>query len=108
MPVSVDECLFEGALPHAVYPNPTQKHLNALHSWHIAGISQLIPWNFIGTPRKHMLWSSEEVNLLLRLRRDQKRTWSDVTRLSSDQFSGWSQGSNQVFWSLILKNNGAH
>lgn len=57
-----------------------------------------------GSSRKGMPWSSEEVDLLLRLRRDENRPWSEVTRLFSDQFPGRSQGSIQVFWSTTLKN----
>ncbi|PYH99181.1 hypothetical protein BO71DRAFT_415684 [Aspergillus ellipticus CBS 707.79] len=56
-----------------------------------------------GTFRKGKPWSSEEANLLLRLRKDEKRPWSDVTRIFSDQFPGRSQGSIQVFWSSTLK-----
>ncbi|EAW11447.1 uncharacterized protein ACLA_091450 [Aspergillus clavatus NRRL 1] len=56
-----------------------------------------------GASRKGKPWSSEEANLLLRLRRDEKRPWSDVTRIFSDQFPGRSQGSIQVFWSSTLK-----
>ncbi|RAK98719.1 SANT/Myb-like DNA-binding domain-containing protein [Aspergillus ibericus CBS 121593] len=56
-----------------------------------------------GASRKGKPWSSEEANLLLRLRRDEKRPWSDVTRIFSDQFPGRSQGSIRVFWSSTLK-----
>lgn len=35
------------------------------------------------TSGKGMPWSSEEIELLLRLRRDEKRAWSEVTRLFS-------------------------
>lgn len=55
--------------------------------------------------RRGMPWSSEEVSLLLRLRRDEKRPWSEVAKLVfSDHFPDRSQGSIQVFWSTTLKN----
>jgi hypothetical protein len=51
-----------------------------------------------------MLWSSEEKDLLIRLRKDEKQPWLDMIRLFSDQFPGQSPGSIQVFWSMALKN----
>ncbi|KAE8344887.1 hypothetical protein BDV24DRAFT_171386 [Aspergillus arachidicola] len=56
-----------------------------------------------GSSRKGLPWSSEEKGLVLRLRRDEKRPWSEVTRLISGQFPGRSRGSIQVFWSTTLK-----
>jgi chitinase len=108
--VSVDErlqflsWLFEGALPRCVSesdPKEPDRVARPAHRW----LDQLTgSTEFYGTSRKGMPWSSEEVNLLLRLRRDEKRTWSDVTRIFSEQFPGRSQGSIQVFWSSALKN----
>ncbi|ODM19086.1 hypothetical protein SI65_05703 [Aspergillus cristatus] len=57
-----------------------------------------------GSSRKGMPWSREEVDLLLKLRRDERRPWSAVTRLFSKRFPGRSQGSIQVYWSTTLKN----
>ncbi|GKZ98169.1 hypothetical protein AnigIFM59636_002193, partial [Aspergillus niger] len=56
-----------------------------------------------GTSRKGKPWSSEEVNLLLKLRRDEGRPWSEVAKLFSDRYPGRSPGSIQVFWSSTLK-----
>lgn len=56
------------------------------------------------TSWKGMPWLSEEKDLLLRLRRDEKQPWLDVIRLFSDQFLGRSPSSIQVFWSTTLKN----
>ncbi|BDD59387.1 hypothetical protein MAP00_004597 [Monascus purpureus] len=53
--------------------------------------------------RKGMPWSLEETELLLRLRRDEQRPWSEVTMLFSDQFPGRSPGSIQIYWSTTLK-----
>lgn len=56
-----------------------------------------------GSSRKGMPYSPEERDLLLKLRRDEKRPWSEVIRLFSDQFPGRSRGAIQVFWSTTLK-----
>ncbi|KAL3429154.1 hypothetical protein BDV09DRAFT_203283 [Aspergillus tetrazonus] len=52
--------------------------------------------------RKRMPWSTEEANLLLRLRREEKRPWAEVTRLFSEEFPGRSSGAIQVYWSTNL------
>jgi hypothetical protein len=56
-----------------------------------------------GTSRKGEPWTTKEADLLLKLRNDEKRSWSEVTRLFSDQYPGRSQGSIQVYWSTTLK-----
>ena len=55
-----------------------------------------------GSSRKGMPWSSEEVDLLLKLRKDESRPWSEVTRLFWEQYPGRSSGAIQVFWSMNL------
>ncbi|KAL4914954.1 hypothetical protein BDW62DRAFT_133601 [Aspergillus aurantiobrunneus] len=52
--------------------------------------------------RKSKKWSSEEANLLLELRGDGKRTWTEVTRLFSERYPGRSPGAIQVYWSTTL------
>jgi hypothetical protein len=107
--VSIDErlqflsWLFEGALPRCMSESDLR-------------VSERIaqPTRYVSQPadstalpeisRKGMPWSSEEKDLLLRLRKDEKRPWSDVIGLFSDQFPGRSPGSIQVFWSTTLKN----
>jgi hypothetical protein len=54
--------------------------------------------------RKGMPWLPEEEDLLVKLRREQGLPWSVVARLFSEQYSGRSQGSIQVYWSTHLKN----
>jgi hypothetical protein len=54
-------------------------------------------------PRRRLRWSSEEVDLLLKLRRDEQRPWSEVVMLFSDRYPGRSSGSIQVYWSTTLK-----
>jgi hypothetical protein len=53
--------------------------------------------------RKGMPWLPEEEDLLVKLRREQGLPWSDVVRLFSEQYSGRTQGSIQVYWSTHLK-----
>jgi hypothetical protein len=50
-------------------------------------------------PRRRLRWSSEEVDLLLELRRDEQRPWSEVTRLFLDRYPGRSPAAIQVYWS---------
>jgi hypothetical protein len=52
--------------------------------------------------RKGMPWSTEEVDLLVKLRKDEGRSWSDVTRVLSKQYPGRSQGAIQVYWCTTL------
>lgn len=100
--VSVDErlqffsWLFEGALPRCMPESDAQP----THYVSQPADSTALP----ETSRKGMPWSPEEKDLLLRLRKDEKRPWSDVIRLFSDRFPGRSPGSIQVFWSTTLKN----
>jgi hypothetical protein len=54
-------------------------------------------------PRRRLPWSSEEVDLLLKLRRDEQRPWSEVTRLFSDRYPGRSPGAIQVYWSTVVR-----
>ncbi|KAH1599094.1 hypothetical protein KXX34_007611 [Aspergillus fumigatus] len=52
--------------------------------------------------RKRVPWSIEEEDLLVKLRKDEGRSWSDVTRVFSKQYPGRSQGAIQVFWCTTL------
>ncbi|KAF9889997.1 hypothetical protein FE257_006677 [Aspergillus nanangensis] len=106
--VSVDErlqflsWLFEDALPRCLSQSDEEAPERiARPTRHLARSNDSAEPH--GNSRKGMPWSSEEVDLLLRLRRDEKRPWSEVTRLFSDQFPGRNQGSIQVFWSTNLK-----
>jgi chitinase len=49
-----------------------------------------------------MPWSAEEADLLVKLRKDEGRTWSEVTRVFSKQYPGRSRGAIQVFWCTTL------
>lgn len=53
-----------------------------------------------------MPWSTEEVDHLLTMRKNENWPWT-VTRLFSDKYPGRSSGAIQVFWSTTLnKENG--
>ena len=54
-------------------------------------------------PRRRLPWSSDEVDFLLKLRRDEGRPWSEVARLFLDRYPGRSPGSIQVYWSTAIK-----
>ncbi|GMG09311.1 unnamed protein product [Aspergillus oryzae] len=47
--------------------------------------------------RKGMPWSAEA-------KKDERRPWSEITRLFSNQYPSRSQGSIYVHWSTTLKN----
>jgi hypothetical protein len=88
--------LFEGALPRCM----PEAGPAACEDRNVQSASHSTQ----GPSRKGMPWSTEEVDLLLRLRRHERRPWSEVTRLFSDQYPGRSAGSIQVYWSTTLKN----
>jgi hypothetical protein len=103
--------LFEGALPRCMpEAGPAACEdgnvRSASHSTSLCGISQTLgdSSEAQGTSRRGMPWSTEEVDLLLWLKRHERRPWSEVTRLFSDRYPGRSQGSIQVYWSTTLKN----
>lgn len=43
--------------------------------------------------RRGMLWTPEEEDLLVKLRNNQRLSWSEVTRSFAEQFPGRTQGS---------------
>ncbi|KAJ5317417.1 hypothetical protein N7508_001925, partial [Penicillium antarcticum] len=52
---------------------------------------------------KGLLFSVEEIALLVKLREKQNLTWPEVTRQFAQKFAGRSKGSIQVYWSTTLK-----
>ncbi|RJE21947.1 hypothetical protein PHISCL_05722 [Aspergillus sclerotialis] len=52
--------------------------------------------------RKGMPWSTEEADLLLKLRKVENRPWLEVARVFSEQYLGRSTGAIQVDWSTNL------
>ena len=51
-----------------------------------------------GGSRKNMPWSIEEVSLLLKLRKEENQSWSEVARLFSEHYPGRTLGTIQVHW----------
>ena len=49
-----------------------------------------------------MPWSMEEASLLLKLRKEESQSWSEVARLFSEHYPGRTLGVIQVHWSMIL------
>lgn len=102
--------LFEGALPRCMSDSsPT-----AYEDKPTRGAGRSNPPHEIeqnrpdGSSRKGMSWSSEEVDLLVKLRKDESRPWSEVTRLFWEQYPGRSSGAIQVFWSMNLNKKGEY
>ncbi|KAK2763727.1 hypothetical protein FQN54_009343 [Arachnomyces sp. PD_36] len=102
--------LFEGALPRCMPDSvPTTCEDGDMHSAIHSTVHDIKRTRrncrkaYNGS-RKGKLWSNEEEDLLLKLRKEEGRPWSEVTRLFSDQYPGRSSGSIQVYWSTTLKN----
>ncbi|KAE8155678.1 hypothetical protein BDV40DRAFT_112331 [Aspergillus tamarii] len=101
--------LFEGALQRCVseYP-PTASKQGEGPAASRSTISDVMEqglrggMNVHGSSRKGMKWSAEESDLLLKLRKDEKRPWAEVTRLFSEEYPGRSRGAIQVYWSTAL------
>lgn len=51
--------------------------------------------------KRRLRWSSEEVDFLQELRRDEERPWSEVTSLFLDRYPGRSPATIQVYWSTM-------
>jgi hypothetical protein len=47
--------------------------------------------------RKGKQWESEEIDLLVRLRKEQKLAWSEVAKRFAENFPGRTGGSIQVY-----------
>jgi hypothetical protein len=54
-------------------------------------------------PRKGRQWTSDEIDLLVKLRKEQNLPWSEVAKRFADDFPGRTQGAIQVLWSTKLK-----
>ncbi|KAL2782958.1 hypothetical protein BJX66DRAFT_345378 [Aspergillus keveii] len=102
--------LFEGALSHctAESSSPTacedgDARVTSRSSPQSEIEQSLDVWKGVqGSSRKGMPWSAEEKDLLVKLRKDEGRSWSDVTTVFSKQYPGRSQGAIQVFWCTTL------
>ncbi|KAJ6103631.1 hypothetical protein N7486_003853 [Penicillium sp. IBT 16267x] len=102
--------LFEGALARCTSAFPTAptpsldraqskgpRHRQAQHP--VTTTSETGRLSF----RRRRLWGPEEIELLVQLRKVEKRSWSDVVKRFTEQFPGRTAGSIQVYWSTNLK-----
>lgn len=101
--------LFEGALPRCIPGTPETYGDRNMPSASQSSFAHEIEQSRRSRksqrePRKGKPWSDEEKDLLLKLRKNERRSWSEVTRLFSDRYPGRSRGSIQVYWSTTLKN----
>ncbi|KAL2812131.1 hypothetical protein BDW59DRAFT_44464 [Aspergillus cavernicola] len=101
--------LFEGALPRCMSDHsPTASEQGESRATSRSTLPDVIEQarqgstEVQGSSRKGMKWSSEESDLLLKLRKDEKQPWADITRLFSEEYPGRSQGAIQVYWSTTL------
>ncbi|CEL10095.1 hypothetical protein ASPCAL13222 [Aspergillus calidoustus] len=101
--------LFEGALSHCMSDTSQTacEELKARESRRSSPRSEIDQSRSVcksvrKSSRKGMPWSTEEVDLLVKLRKNEGRSWSDVTRVFSKQYPGRSQGAIQVYWCTTL------
>ena len=101
--------LFEGALPHCMSSSsPTASEERDALATSCSTTSHEIEQNrrdrrnARGGSRKNMPWSMEEASLLLKLRKEESRSWSEVARLFSERYPGRTLGAIQVHWSTTL------
>ena len=115
MSAPLDNCLqflswlFKGALPHCMSSSsPTASEERDVLATSCSSTSHEIGWNqrdrrkAWGGSRKNMPWSMEEASLLLKLRKEESQSWSEVARLFSEHYPGRTLGVIQVHWSMIL------
>lgn len=101
--------LFAGALPHCMSnSSPTACEERYGLATSCSSTSHEIEQNrgdrrkARGGSRKNMPWSMEEASLLLKLRKEESRSWSEVARLFSERYPGRTLGAIQVHWSTTL------
>ncbi|KAL4861670.1 hypothetical protein BDV12DRAFT_179919 [Aspergillus spectabilis] len=102
--------LFEGALPRCM-PDPTRTTCEDRTVWSEVQSTSTIESSqtqcdsceLRESSRKGRSWSKEEMDLLERLRMKEKRPWSEVVRIFSDQYPGRTPTSIQVWWGKTLK-----
>ncbi|KAL4997895.1 hypothetical protein BDV10DRAFT_194731 [Aspergillus recurvatus] len=101
--------LFEGALQHCMSDiSPTVCKDGDARATSCSSPHDKTPQNPVicreaqGSSRRGMPWSTEEEGLLLKLRKDEKRPWAEVTRLFSKEYPGRTRGAIQVYWSTTL------
>ncbi|KAL2871267.1 uncharacterized protein BJX67DRAFT_219589 [Aspergillus lucknowensis] len=105
--------LFENALPRCMSDSSPivseEREVQAtrcLSSPHGIEQSPGVSREVRGRSRKGTAWSTEEKDLLWKLRKAENRPWSDTTRLFLEQHPGRSPGAIQVFWYTTLNKKG--
>lgn len=101
--------LFEGALPHCMSSSsPTACEERDALATSCSSTPHEIEQNRRdrrkdrGGSRKNTPWSTEEAGLLLKLRKEESRSWPEVARLFSERYPGRTLGAIQVHWSTTL------
>jgi len=54
--------------------------------------------------RKNKPWILEEINYLVRLRKEEQLPWSIVGERFAEKFPGRELGAIQMYWSIKMKN----
>ncbi|OJD21351.1 hypothetical protein ACJ73_07307 [Blastomyces percursus] len=101
--------LFEGVLPRCIPGTPETCEDGNMHSASQSNFVHKIEQTRRNRkcqrePREGKPWSDEEKDLLLKLRKHERRSWSEVSRLFSDRYPCRSRGSIRVYWSTTFKN----
>jgi len=101
--------LFEGALPHCMSSSSltASEERDALATSCSSTLHEIEKnrrdcRRARGGSRKNMPWSMEEASLLLKLRKEESWSWSEVARLFSERYPGRTLGAIQVHWSTTL------
>lgn len=106
--------LFQGALSQCLHTSTSTDGASALGS--ISGDEEpstpsvqslpdanVLDIEYRSTSRKGLSFSTEEDRLLVKLRKVEALTWSEVIKRFSQRFPGRSKGSIQVHWSTKLR-----
>ena len=100
--------LFEGALPHCMSSSSlTASEERDVLATSCSSTLHEIEQNWCDCrnawgSRKNMPWSIEEASLLLKLRKEESQSWSEVARLFLEYYPGRTLGAIQVHWSMTL------
>lgn len=106
--------LFQGALSQCLHASSSADSESALGSISVEEVTSTPPpvQPFAGAnvvdiqhpgSRKGLTFLPEEDRLLVKFRKEDALTWSEVTKRFSRKFPGRSKGSIQVYWSTALR-----
>ncbi|KAJ5185672.1 hypothetical protein N7491_006458 [Penicillium cf. griseofulvum] len=106
--------LFEGALPHFLKTPPStndasastcgsgQDEVSKPMSELPSTSTRLADVEHTRSSRRGLKWSTDEDQLLVKFRKEEKLTWPEVIKRFGRVFSGRRQGAIQVYWSTNL------